>query len=37
MKVDDGAHLHPKATKHRERKKKKKELELDLVMVPTHS
>jgi hypothetical protein len=35
QRVNDGAHLHPQATKHREKIKKKRELEL--VMAPTCS
>jgi len=26
LRVDDGAHLHPQATKHKEKRKKKKEM-----------
>jgi len=26
LRVDDGAHLHPQATKHKEKRKKKREL-----------
>jgi hypothetical protein len=33
LKVDEGAHLHPETTKHKEKRKKKREL----GFLPTHS